>query len=375
MRRLSPWIAAGAIAFAASSGLYACGGDDDGNGNPGGTGTILEGGAGNGGRGGRGGSDGGNLDTNLARSCTTDNDCGEGLRCVTAESGEFGGVGPAGGYCTADCSDPETGGDEFCESFAPGALCLNFGTDAAPAPYCVLPCEFGQTEKCHRRPDLTCGPLFGGTDIPCLENADGDPECERGHVCIDGECLLIIPACLPQCGADSDCGPGLFCDPLTGFCSSTREPGKSVGEACTPADEEAGTEDDCRGVCISLVDEEVVLTSWCTEFCTYGGVPGCGWGGPTSPGRAEAGCLFPLSIIEDNGGAGVGDQGLCNRLCDCNRDCGHSDMVCLSLPSSLRNRYRRAGYCTPRFGADGGTIPGITTCPADGGAPRDAGPG
>ncbi len=379
MKRLSPWIAAGAIAFAASSGLYACGGDDDGNGNRGGTGTILEGGAGagNGGRGGRGGSDGGSLDTNLARSCTNDTDCGEGLRCVTAASGEFGGVGPAGGYCTADCSDPDAGGDELCESFAPGALCLNFGTADAPAPYCVLPCSFGPSdlpdfseEKCHARQDLACGPLFSGTGQGCAN----DEECERGQICSDGTCSRILPACLPQCGADSDCGSGLFCHPLTGFCSSTRETGKAVGEACTPADDDGGI-DDCRGLCISLVDDnDAPLARWCTEFCTLDAVPGCGWGGPTAPGRAEAGCLFTLPIVNENGGSGPGDQGLCGRLCDCNRDCGQPDMVCIGN-AFVRNRYRRAGYCTTRFGEDGGTIPGITTCPADGGAPRDAGPG
>ncbi|HMJ10697.1 MAG TPA: hypothetical protein VK524_04775 [Polyangiaceae bacterium] len=375
MKRLSPWIAASVVAFAASSGTYACGGDDDDKDGSGGTGTILEGGSGSGGRGGNAGDGGVSVDTQLARACATDNECGDGLRCVTADSLEFGGLGPPKGYCTADCSDPDAGGDEFCQAFAPGAICLNYGTNEAPALFCALRCEFGPPElaqfdpnKCHARRELACAPVFERTGDLCND----DPDCASGQICSDGECFRIIAACSPQCNSNADCGAGLFCDPLSGMCAETDKAGKPIGAACTQPQD--GATDECRGLCISVVgDGDQPLAQLCTEFCTLDAVPSCGWGGPNAPGRAEAGCLFTSSAVNDNGGSAPGDRGLCGRLCDCNADCLNPGMVCLAN-SFVRSRYRRTGYCSTPIGEDGGTLTGIPSC-TDAGAPRDAGPG
>lgn len=362
MIRTSPWIAIAAVSMAISSGTYSCGGDSDsrdhsdGQGGTAGTLSILDGG----GSGGTDGSAGGPSDSQLGRSCSTDDECGEGLTCATASSGLFGGQGPSQGYCTTNC-DEDPG---ICQDFASDAICVNYGTDAFPASWCVLGCQFGprgqrqlDPNKCHARDDVACAPLFGDTQVSCVT----DDDCETGELC-GGTCFAVIPACLPQCNSDADCGDG-FCDPGTGLCGAEPTTGSQLGARCTPTEE--GLDDECRGRCIGILGDasDEPVTYMCADFCTLGIVPSCGWAGPTSGQRADGACLFSSSVISANGGPANGDRGSCGQLCDCNSNCRNPDLICVS-DSYVRTNYRRAGYCTTPSTTDAGVERGI---PCDGG--------
>jgi hypothetical protein len=216
---------------------------------------------------------------------------------------------------------------------------------------------------------VACSPIFGELETTC----ERDEDCAPGELCGDGACFVVLPVCVPQCNSNADCGAGLVCDVETGLCGETAATGKVVGEACTQVPD--GEEDECRGTCIGLLAGEnpEPAAYMCTESCTVEAIPSCGWGGPNSAQRAEAGCLFSSSAVSSAGGPAPGDRGSCGRLCDCNQDCLNPNMVCVGNPF-VRSRYRRAGYCTTGVADDGGVERGIPSCAVDAGV-RDTGPG
>ncbi len=313
-------------------------------GNSGGVGnTGNTGGFGNtGNTGGVGGSTG----ANLGAACTSNANCGGGLICATASSGMLGGGGPAKGLCTADCTNDTS----VCQNFGFNAVCLDYGGGAS---FCVESCAFGPSSlsafnpnKCHGRQEVACTPLFSDTGVSCTS----DTQC-GGGIC-SGTCMDVIPGCLPSCNGDSDCGPGLYCDPATGLCGTSPKTGLPVGQTCT---QPTGTGTDaCRGTCTNIQGSSGPVTSICTEHCTLGAYPSCGWSGT---GPANAACLFTNTAIKD---PGYGDAGSCGQLCNCNTDCSDSNFVCLAWTganaSSIEAAYQKKGYC----GAAGGS--GLTTC-------------
>ena len=160
--------------------------------------------------------------------------------------------------------------------------------------------------------------------------------------------------CVPQCNGDEDCGDLLHCDPKSGLCRTTAPAGKSLGEKCTD-----GGSSECTGNCAPSVNpgSSVPFTYTCTQNCTIGALPQCGWDGA---GKAPGFCLI-TSLL--NSSPGVGDQGLCVQLCSCNSDCGNPDLVCRALNSSgLETALGQHGYCHTPVNEDGGTDPGITAC-------------
>ncbi len=401
MRNLLPWLGFGVLAIGVAASA-ACSSDDGGGGTAGKGGGIIEAGDGKAGTGGTAGKSGGGGtagttgDTRLGRACATDAECGDGLQCVKADSGKFGGGGPAGGYCTTECS-ADAG---LCSAFATNAICLNYGEEGSTGQsYCIQGCSFGpdsltafDENKCHGRPDLSCSPLFNDTGTACNAGA-----CPTGQICGDtNTCLDIIPACLPQCNSDTDCGAGLFCDPSDGACKTTQKTGKPLGSTCVQ-DLDAAV-DECRGNCIGFVHQsgQDPFTYMCAENCTLGAEAACGWAGPTSGLPAPAGCVFTSTIILDNGGAGFGDRGSCGQFCDCNSDCLNPDLVCTAWTNpQAASYYQKKGYCSDPLKEDGGMDPGIPTCgtagsggssgtggsagtagtAGTGGAPADAGTG
>ncbi len=331
---LKKWVWLGFGGALCALGLTApgCGGDDDNA--TGGTGGGVHDGGVDSGTGGFG-ADAGGTQTGLGAACDDDLDCGPDLSCLAATSNDFDlgeGVtgGPPKGMCSTRCeSDPAV-----CQAFSDTATCLYVNdTDA----YCFEGCEFGSTgqgfdpEKCHGRPEFSCRPL----QVSETE---------------------FVAACLPRCNSDADCPSGRFCDPLLGLCSSVEPTGGDIGVACMETA-------DCQGVCLNIVDDnDEPISQTCSERCTLGAFPACGWDGT---GEATAVCLFPDSNISRLGGSpGIGDDGFCTALCDCNDDCqGGSECVQFEIAG-------RAGYCGVPIEGDQ-----VIPCEPDPGSGGSAGAG
>lgn len=386
MKRFFPWLGLGLFAAALGGSTFACSSSDSGGGSGGGTtggagggGGSIVGGAGGtsgggtggavGGTGGTGGT-GGSTQSKVGAKCTKDAECGTGLTCVLASSTSFDGEGPAKGYCSADCStDPSV-----CGQFGSNVACLNFENQKA---WCVEGCTFGPADgqnfdpkKCHGRSDVACSPLLSNE----LKGDCTAPnfDCPKGEACgNDNKCHTLIPACMPRCATDAECGTGLHCNPGTGLCSATAPTGKDLGEACT-SDPDAGT-DDCKGTCLNFGDP----LKACGAACTLGSNPSCGWNGQ---GAAPSACIYLSSIVSDNGG-GIGDLGFCIQFCDCNADCKNPGLICHDFGNdtsgtNIKNFTKRKGACFGPKTPDGGTDPGITSCTAgDGGGTGGTGGG
>lgn len=383
MKRYIPWLGLGLLAAALGGSTFAC--SSDSGGGSGGSGATASGGVGGGPVGGAGGAvggaggsgatggggTGGTAQTKLGAKCTKDAECGAGLTCLLASGTELDGEGAPKGLCTAECSaDPSV-----CGQFASNAVCLNYDTGKG---YCLEGCSFGpsglqafDSKKCHGRPEIACSGLLGST-----AGSDCGPpnyDCPKGEACgNDNKCHPLIPACVPRCNADADCGTGLKCNPKSGLCTAGAITGKKLGEACT-VNEDAGT-NDCEGVCINFGDD---LRS-CGSACTIGANPSCGWSGS---GPAPSFCLYATSVVADNGGPGLGDLGLCIQFCDCNADCKTPGLVCSDFgtssdATSIKNFLKRKGACfNPKNSQDGAINPGIPSCGTDAGTGGTSGTG
>jgi hypothetical protein len=248
----------------------------------------------------------------LGSSCAIDGDCGTGYTCVTAGSGKLGGSGPSQGLCTASCMS-----DAECTALEPGSGCVNMGTTAVPAPYCLAGCVQGDTAdpstKCQGRFDLACKDLANPTTSTAAD-----------------------PFCVPRCRMDAECGTGLFCSPRTGLCSKTKPTGDVAG---TPCDANAMT-NNCSGICVGFPDSTgKVFTGYCADLCS--GVTPCEFSG-TTPGGL---CLGALSQ-----NFGPLDEGFCEPTCSCTDDCQFPGHICrgwMSTESDLQTALNSAGLCFP----------------------------
>jgi hypothetical protein len=255
----------------------------------------------------------------LGRTCQRDLDCGMGLVCLLSDSQTLGGEGAPGGYCTRSCTADPT----FCQGLAPNAACHEFGTALAPSRYCVLGCEFGSSlagQKCHGRRDVACT--------------------------APGQGVGSVGWCLPRCSSDQDCcnNPGscrTTCDPVTGLCFYGQRAGAPIGSACSP-----GQPDICRGYCTPLSMIAGSSSAYvCTEACTVGAYPACGWAGPTF-GPAGALCYSAVPAVANGAGAAAGDAGSCVALCGCDGDCPSPDTHCQPFDDvSLALATQRLGAC------------------------------
>jgi len=254
---------------------------------------------------GTGGSDSGNL----ARSCTTDADCGGSLGCVlpTANDPVFGG-GPVGGYCTMSC---KTDGD--CPG--PTSVCVT-GTNGAGL------CELG----------CTLGPQLGHLDDPL------DPDKCWGRD--DLRCAFIastLTACVPTCGKDSQCPSGRVCDPRLTVCVDTPTSGLGAGSVCVPK----ATPPQCAGVCVSFTGGATA----CSEPCVLGGQdlltsPSCG-------GVTAGLCVYSPA------GNGAGDYGFCAPACTKQDDCQTPAFWCLAV-GGLTGKGTDNGFCLGGTGCPNG---------------------
>jgi len=305
----------------------------------GGVGGSVAGGANTGGKAPAGGS-GGTAPTTVTvgQECISSANCGD-LECLTAEDS-----GIPRGLCTAGCLE---------NTDCPGAndVCLVFETEEGPAGICLEGCTMGTTPalgdpKCHNRPEMACSLLYLTTGEACA----ADTDCTGAdHLCdTDGQCRAPTTACYPQCASDNDCPDDMFCDPESGACVTEEVTGDIDG---TPCDGEA-TEDTCLGRCATFVDEnDMDIESICVSECTFGAPGQCGWADDTEPAPA---ICFPR--FEEGG---VGDQGLCYPLCDCDTDCAgeHKCYEYQDDPQTFLDTFGHRGIC---FYPD--DTPSLETC-------------
>lgn len=340
MRALSAGVALGlalslVAACSSSNNGGSSAGDASGAGGSAGTGGV-DGGAGTGGGAGVGGDAA--ATTPLGRACSTSQDCAAGLTCLGADSTELGGAGPAKGLCTADCTaDLGKSSSSICTAIDPAAVCVDLGAPGSPHGVCLEGCSAGPDSltdfdpgKCHGRHELACEPVYDSNNVST----------GKGY-------------CRPNCNSDADCG-GRTCNPRTGLCDDQAAQGLPVGSSCPAPGSDAGA-DPCRGTCGGVVHSfgGAPFTYTCSERCTIGAVPSCGWDGS---GPADAYCVF---VYDAN--AGRGDQGACGQTCDCNSDCLDPDLVCLPFNNAtLESQLGHKGYCGDPLGLDGGTNPGIS---------------
>lgn len=301
-----------------------------GNGGTGGSTSGTGGSAGSSGTAGMGGTPGA-----IGSACTSASDCDSGF-CLTTESTELDGAGPAGGLCTVACADQAA-----CDADAPGTLCVQFTDTAA---FCLETCEPGAASepKCQSRPDVAClgvATEVGTTACTTIE------DCAVGQVCIAAEedgptlCSPVVSACTPSCGGDFECASGQYCDLGIGMCLPGSASGEPIGAPCDPAAEV----DPCSGFCIAVSETEGMCSGGCSFNTT---LSGCGFDGSTTP--AEAICLFSPAYV-DTADVGAGDSGLCGPLCDCNDDCGITGWACFDIEMAIAEGaaefFGRAGLC------------------------------
>jgi len=298
------WFTLFIVSLGTLAATVSCGSDEATGGSGGASGGGIISAGGRAGAVGRAGS--GNADSAIGTSCTSDAQCGAGLKCATVANELFGAnSGPAHGMCTMPC-DPNLRSAD-CAAVEPGSGCVDFGSAAAPAGYCLESCVPGgnatdAVSKCSGRFDVACVNL--------------------------GSVAQPAPFCLPQCISDADCGTGLFCDKGIGLCTSVKPAGDPTGTVCDP---NAATTT-CQSFC--LPDDDAGTTGRCAEYCSVG-VP-CMFTG-TTPGGF---CV----------GSGTGDLGFCEPLCSCTSDCPFGGDLCrkwASGESDLANALGSDGLCYP----------------------------
>lgn len=320
---------------------------------PAGNGGNAGGGAGGAGSAGMSGSAGasGGTPGALGSACTTAADCDSGF-CLTADSAELEGAGPAGGLCTQTCADQAA-----CDAAQTGSLCVPF-TDTIS--FCLEECAPGSASepKCQTRPDMTCSGVGTSEGTTACTTID---DCPLGQVCIaavEGDptlCSPVISACVPTCRGDFECASGQYCDQYVGMCLPGTPPaGQPIGSVCDPA---AAT-DPCSGLCLPVSETE----GMCSAACGFSTTPtGCGFDGTTT---ADATCLFLPGYV-DAMDVGIGDAGYCGPLCDCNDDCLSTGWGCFDIEVALGegagDYFGRAGVC--RALADGEVLTDGLVCP------------
>jgi hypothetical protein len=251
----------------------------------------------------------------VGATCESDTDCAGGARCMTAGGTDYRGAGgPAGGYCTFDCTEPAD-----CEALDPLSTCVGAGPNGGRV--CFRTCLSKDPEpgeaKCLNRPDLVCNSVAAlGVEVFNNERQDG--------------------VCAPRCGSDAECPEGRVCHRQGGVCTPLPAPGSSSGARCE-------FDNDCDGQMCENRDDEGIGT--CTAPCVAGVLSGCGFASD-APVR-EVACL---SVLVAAGGfsEGIGDVGVCRELCDVVTDCQRANdgFICRELRPESAAFFGRSGACT-----------------------------
>jgi hypothetical protein len=245
----------------------------------------------------------------VGAACDADTDCKGGALCLRASGTEYGGGGPAAGYCTFECAATSD-----CQALDPQSGCGNLGNTS----YCFRTC-------------LSLDPVMGEnkclnrTDVVCFSEAAGGMAFTGQRQ--DGYCT-------PLCGSDADCPSGRFCHRQGGVCTPFPSPGAESGSRCE-------LDSDCDG---QMCENRVNGVGICTAPCVLGSLAGCGYA-EDAPVRDVA-CLTPL-VAAGRFSEGVGDLGLCRELCDVDTDCSRAadGLVCKTLNAGASEFFGRPGAC------------------------------
>lgn len=283
----------------------------------------------------------------VSRPCESNEDCGDGLNCFTADSDDFFGGGPAGGYCSVACQ-----ADDDCAAVDPDAQCIP--SLDGESGLCVRTCLSKSPES------LVENKCLGRSDVVCRSVAELGIE-EFSAVRQEGWCF-------PQCGSDEDC-PGRVCNLASGLCVDDRPTGGEIGAACE-------ADSDCQGnVCVGVGDQLFTdggvflgfTDAFCSAPCVFGQPVGCGFG-PTAESRDSV-CGIPRirGFFTDEG---IGDVGLCLDVCDVDEDCVQAQengWFCSAEPATIAALGR--GVCSapdrsdPGPDRDAGDAAGSTAAP------------
>jgi hypothetical protein len=236
------------------------------------------------------------LPNRLGVPCELDADCGVGFLCWSeAPREELGFVGgPAHGYCTLGCTQPED-----CQHVDPGAACsVPTGLDRGV-------CLRGCLSKDPDPGELKC---LDRTDVACWSTA-----------VLGTEPFSVVSRqqgfCTPSCGSDADCS-GNVCDLATGLCTDVARQGLAIGAGC-------GVDDDCAsGLCLSPVGG----SSYCSATCVFGTL-GCGFA--EADGARSAVCAAPL-LAQGGVSEGLGDVGTCFETCRPGAACTSPEWQCVA---------------------------------------------
>lgn len=249
-------------------------------------------------------------------ACTTGDDCGVGLDCVTSECRTrcttFADCGVEqrceirGGGSTGTCVDvpPRDAGAPGDASGADAS-----GTDVgacSAVPCSVSPqCGCAPGEACHRYFSLgtECLPAGSGYE---LATCGGPEDCAPGFECWT---TLHTSICRAYCDTDADCAAGQLCDPSVGLC---------LGIACDP-----------------------ILGTGCPAGlgCLFFGTGARDYTDCVVPGDAAEG-----EVCVGRFACGVGlycQTAACALLCDADADCG--ERLCLARTTS--GRRPAPGFC------------------------------
>lgn len=274
----------------------------------------------------------------VGRACTTDAQCGAGLRCFTSSGNDFLGGGAPNGYCSTTCEEDaqctELDRSSECVQTVPGspALCLR---TCRSLPQLSLDDNTRavalQENKCLGRADLVCA------SEAFLGLAEFLSTRQPGW-------------CYPQCASDEDC-PGRRCDLARGVCVDTPTPGLPIGARCE------GNPDCAGGLCVSFGNGN----TFCSAPCVFGQPVGCGFGFNAS--RRSAGCILP-QVRGFLSTEGAGDVGLCGELCSEASECEQaaSGWIC-ELSEDAVELFDRPGICDVPPPPDGGVNGDASTGP------------
>ena len=286
-------------------------------------------------------------------------------------------TGPGGAGDAIDAGVPVGGPCQSSSDCPAGAQCSNAvyaqGNPIYPTPICLSTCTPAPASEgiaeCGARVvpgEGLCQPPSGSGPALCLPLCEVTPSgvivgCQGAN----DVCQLLGPSgsdgagwCLPGCTADSQCPPGLKCDPVLASCVSiplmTTLP---IGAPCSLATNPPP----CNCIGVASADGGAAARGYCTAACVTG-VSACpsppADGGAISDGGdagASAGapwvCSAGVNQVTQIDGGGIfttqapGLYGFCAEPCNADADCaqihGHCSQGDPAAPAGF------TGTCSP----------------------------
>ena len=256
----------------------------------------------------------------LGEACSVNQDCQEGLCCVSLEEG---GRGCLPCEDPTDCDQCQEWNGTTCVNKAEGARCLwtparNGCCTAGVCGACPDRCEGNTCDRLCQ----TCDSATG----ECVNHPDGTGcgECKR---CENGKCVsdMTLPGCTPQCTTNADCGTCEKCENKACVPDMTL-PG------CTPqctTNADCGACEKCEnGACVPDLTQQGCTKCHADTDCSDGAC--C-----CADGTCSADCCTTKCHADTDcsGGAccctdGTCSADCCNTKCDADTDCSGGTCCC-----------------------------------------------